>query len=420
MRVSNKVTLYQENGETLIFENNIEDSDIANFIEIVRTKNELNIFMNEILKENNLIKLFSNHRKYFYLKKFKNRAILVQADEIEKKAIEMIKSHYESKMETEVLPYVEKLTNFYMQVSAFGIKAIAELPQKEIEQIQKASLKDIIKRFKEDDIPLSFDENNRKILEKEMKVFLPENADFYSIASLIPLLVLSLIEDNKKGTIDDNALEKIKKMGVTYPVLTVYVCNMVKYHTYSNPPFIAIFLPHMETPDVIFCPKCGNESKKIKFYSFLPDISKRILKEGGFYPYMIAYLLNKNEISFLCNLYTENTNETDFVITKGDKQIYMEIKCFDKISSQRKDKIATRFLAPIAQINKNIKKWEKEKNVKFNESNLIVNYSSEEIKSAINESDKLDSEIKNNNIKLYGYNQLSELINHIQSEDVNT
>lgn len=415
--LKSNIKLKQKDGKSLTVEQNIEDNDILLFLDLVSGNSNLTMFMEEVLGNSKMLGLFSNHRNFFYSKHFEHRAVIIQKDEINDRALKMLKRFYDSKLSTEIPPYIEQIKNVLDISVAAAIKFIVTTTSIDLlKKFKKMSLRQISKIVSKKILDMELKESEKKELERELNKIYIENMDFYSFAFLFPRISIELSMESEPSGVENDVIEDLKKMGIIFPLFSIYICDNVKKHDYSSsPPFISVFLPHMEILEELVCPKCGSELKIIRYWGFIPEISRRIMGEGGFLPYILAYLLNKEGFSFGCNITTKNVNETDFIITKGGKQVYIEVKCFSREVNIKtrsgKEKVATKILNGLKQMRKNITdRWEKEKKIEFDRKILLTNFSKSEIESARKEINELNSKLQGKNLKVFGFDQLREMI----------
>lgn len=108
-------------------------------------------------------------------------------------------------------------------------------------------------------------------------------------------------------------------------------------------------------------------------------------------------------------------NETDFVITRGDKQFYVEVKCFNRenidLETKRgEDQIATNILSALSQMHRTLVKWETNEQIRFNKKFLLTNYAQEDIDRVAESNKQLGTRLARDMNKVFGYNSLNKFI----------
>ena len=410
-----KLLLKTKEGD-FIEESTSEDDDIILFLNEVHNDDVLYYFMEEVIKDEQLMGLFSSHRKLFYVNGFEKRAVLYAGDQMAKRTNDLLLSHYKRNL--------EKLKRFLEPVSAlphkfimYVVKAIiSALDDKDIENIRKMPYGQIGSNDKSskpflDKISnyLINEEINWEILNKELKTKIYYSSlDFFTISQIFPYYTILMVGNATPNYhLEEEKIQSLTSTGIMFPIFTLYFCNNHDSHDYSSPPFHFFVPPHHPKVDHLKdlkCPTCGSKLSKSRFFTFHPSIAKRIMEEEGFYPYIIAYLFNKNEISFISHVRSGGVNETDFIVKEKGRQFYIEVKCIKRKSDPTE--ISTKIDGYLKQIDDNIQKWEEEKNVSFDGVYLVINFSQNDI-------DRVKKETK---YKIFGYDSLPSLIKEIKGE----
>lgn len=416
-------TLKTKSGEKTQIPWSPEESDIDLFLHEIMEKRELAIFMDLVLEKNDLLRTFTNHRIFFCSKNFEHRAVLGRRSsrEINPKALQTIKKSYEVKFRNELSPHLDQLVKFFTLIGAIGIKTVVQgLNDKQIQRLRRTPLKDIVEALKKEEIKLSLGEGDKRALKKESEKIFVKNIDMYMMSSLFPLVTVELIEGQKGSDPEEGVFSEIERTGIGFPIFSVYICDNVEAHDYGNPPFVAVLFPSMRTPETIKCPNCRQQTKTVKYFSFIPEVSKRIMSGGGFYPYIVAYRMHGEGINFVSNVVTSGTNETDFLIYGENAQFYAEIKCFKRESTDpgtpsSSDRIASNLISAHGQMCANLKKWADSRNVQFDKKFILTNYTHEDIAQAVRENDNLKRRVAGEE-KVLGYDQLDTFIKEIKGE----
>ncbi len=419
MQGLNSLKLKRKDGTLFNINQNIEENDILLFLDSTFKRSEILTFMEALLEDKNMLAIFSNHRDYFYSKPFEHRAVIVLKDKINNEALKMLERFYNSKISTDLPSYLDQMKDTFSLIFAAALKSIANLPNNILKGIKKSSLSKIREMILNNMFNLDLTEKDKKEIEKELKNFYAENIDLYSFVFLFPFSSIELIKESKILEVKESIINELKKMNIIFPLISIYLCDNARIHDYNaNPPFVSILLPHIEAFDRLNCPKCGKPLKSVKYFGFIPEISKRIMSNNGFFPYIFAYLLKKKEISFACNIKTTKANETDFIITAKNNQIYIEVKCCNKDlntnTRQGMNKVATNIINAIDQMENNIKIWESHENITFSKKILLINYSKNQIENSL-DIKNLETKIKNSKIEVFGFDEFEEILTLLNS-----
>jgi len=354
------------------------------------------------------MEIFSNHHDFFICESFDNRPVIVYKEDIELETIECLETYYESEFSPH--PYLENISSLMNILYGLFIKTIMKIPESELEKIIKAKTKDIEKIYPLKDFLEDFFEGNADELKTLMKEVSVENSDYFTIANLMPLMTLEIIKKVDNCNIDKDLIKKIFGTGIIYPVLSAFICPNTA-HSLFNPPFFGYFFPHMVVPETIKCPIDNTDTLKVKLFGFNPHISRRIMKNGGFFPYIFAYILYKNEIVFDCNAYLGSSNEIDFIISKNDMQFYVEVKCVNKKQGKEGFSINDKMKTGVEQIKRNIEKINEAEELEFHKKILLINYKQSQIEETCNKKSyiKYYKSLEKEGICIIGYDN----INHI-------
>ncbi|MCD6549208.1 hypothetical protein J7K41_00635 [Candidatus Micrarchaeota archaeon] len=426
-----KIKLRTEDGND-IEENADEDDDIFIFLDELSRKEEIKYFMEEITNTEKFLRVFSSHKSTFYIKGFENRPMLFIGENISEKTLNLLDRYYTTqiqKLEALLFPISGLSNRIFMafiktllsSLSDETIARLKKLPYKKVleEETYRTTIEELRKNIKETD-------KMWKQITKELKELVYSSSlDFFTMAYILPYASISIIKNVQKNhDLTADEIESLVKTDTVFPVLTVYLCDNYKNHDYKSPPFHFVVLPHYGRFDSLSnpkCPICNKQLKKIRFFTFIPEISKRIMNPEGFYPYIVAYLLKKHEISFIPHVrgISEKSkkprgeiNEVDFIVTHGNKQFYIEIKCVKRKTELTE--VGKKLEDSLKQIEKNIENWEKKRKVKFDGVFLVINYPQDEIEKTKLEYKRLSGLIQKE-FKIIGYDNLKELIKELQN-----
>ena len=347
---------------------------------------------------------------------------------------------YEEEMSMLDQKFGKRLTEPALMCLGLGIKISEKIKRQLtvidslfVSEIHKKPLQQIATFLKENinsiNLNNSLDRKDASVLRKSFTSLNQENSDMeiilkFSISSSLETMEKTLAKFNSNSQtlkINYSEFEKVVKnliqSKVIYPALIFNVCLNSDNLDKCN--FINIQTSTLLNPsNKSICPRCNKEAAQISYFSFNSPISERIMGNGGFMPYILAYSLRSQDIAFMPSTTkadSADTSETDFIIQIGDGYGIVETKVFR--TDKDADTIATNIESSIRQLEKKIKEW-KEKNVTFRKKIILVNYSREQINESLEKRTGTKNMLDDSRFDLRSIYELDSLLKEIRKSTI--